>query len=127
MRSITPPVYRLAFMAPRAIARAARKRGERSLVLGGCRLSIDDSGLVAITAPSRDRAFDQAAAVLRARGEGEPPASIAAVLESPHPRGRDGWQIITGADVAFAPTGLPAHFPLLELAAAEPAKPSISS
>lgn len=124
MRSITPPLYRLAFLAPRAIARAARKRGERNLVLGGCRLSIDDCGLVAITAPSRDLAFGQAAFVLRVRGGGEPPASIAAVLESPQPRGRDGWTIILGGDVAFSPTGLPAHFPMLELATTTP---SISS
>lgn len=127
MRTLTTaarPTYRLTFQLPRAIARVAASR-VRSLTLDGCTLEILDGGLVAITAPSRDSSFNQAAAVLRARGGNEPPASIAAVLETPSPRGRDGWIIIVGADVAFAPTGLPAHFPLVEHGPAEKPPPDL--
>jgi hypothetical protein len=110
--------YRLTFLLRRAIARMAIPR-LRTLTLDGCEIDMAQAPLVSIVAPTRDRAFDQAARLLRARGGNEPPELIHATLATPGQRGgRDGWSIVVGADVAFAPTGLGAYLPALDLIAA---------
>jgi hypothetical protein len=86
----------------------------------GCFLVIAGP-FVAITAPSRERAMEQAARLLRVTCQGLTEISIAATLESPAPvSGRDGWTIIVNADIAFAPTSLGATFPQEQHHAAAP-------
>lgn len=116
-------LYGLSFHLPRAIARVAAGRLAQ-LTEHGCGVEIRE-GFALIVAPHRDAAFNQAARLLRARGGNEPPAAIAAVLRAPGAAaGRDGWTIIVGADVAFAPTGLGAFFPAIDLMPETTALPS---
>ena len=108
MRS-SPSSFRLTFVLPTA-ARTARS-GVYPGWVPGCELAIAGP-FVAITGPSRERAMEQAARFLRVTCQGLPALSIDTVLESPLPvSGRDGWNIIVGADIAFSPTSLPPHFP----------------
>jgi hypothetical protein len=107
MRS-SPGLYRLSFLLPKGTAAAA---GAYSNWVPGCDVEIDRVR-VAITGPSKDAVIEQAARVVRVICAGSRDLSIDAMLESPSPgSGRDGWTIIVGADIAFAPTALGATFP----------------
>lgn len=112
------PRYRLTFLVPRSIARVAQKRW-RVLLIDGCTANLDGN-LCVITSTSRERSFEQAAKILRARGEGESPQSIQAVLRTPVLSGRDSWQIIlTGTEIVCVPTSLPPYFPAIDHGPAE--------
>lgn len=114
MRS-PPTSIRLSFLLPKGVAAdsvaAAFARSQF-----GCTLDVAGPA-IAITGPSREAVFEDAATLLRMlRRQTNEPHSITALLETP-PRchlgrgGRDTWHIIVGADVAFAPTSLGAEFP----------------
>jgi hypothetical protein len=76
-----------------------------------CAIEIDLVRAV-ITGPSKEAVIEQTARLVRTICFGRQDLSIDAVLESPPPGGgRDGWTLIVGADIAFAPTGLGATFP----------------
>lgn len=105
-----PGSYCLTFMQPRDVRIVA---GDSAVAPLGCELQAD-ANLVRIYGPSRQAVFSTAAALLRgALGPFQGPLSVGAVLESPHPAGRDGWSICLGADVAFAPTSLGHEFPVM--------------
>lgn len=107
MRS-SPGSYRLWFLLPPGIAAAP---GAYSNWVPGCEVEIDRLRAV-ITGPSKDAAIEQAARVVRVICQGKSELAIGAVLESPPPGGgRDGWTIIVGAAIAFAPTALGVQFP----------------
>jgi hypothetical protein len=103
-----PGSYRLSFLLPNGVT---ADRGDFAKV-PGCVLMVGRSH-VQIFAPSKEKAFAQATGVLREACQGRGPFSIAALLVSPTPvSGADGWTIIVGADIAFAPTSLGATFPV---------------
>ncbi len=104
-----PGSYRLSFLLPNGVA---ARSGEYADWVPGCVLTVSGPS-VEISAPSKDNAFEQAARLLRVVCQGKGPLSIAALLVSPRPvSGADGWTIVVGADVAFAPTSLGATFPI---------------
>ena len=109
--------YRLSFLLP-TVLRLGVLPGRHQPCVAGCVLIIHHTGLITIDGPSRERVFDQARRFLRMQARGHGPLSIAAVLISPLPPhvgrhgcggrgGRDGWSIIVGAEIAFAPTSIP--------------------
>lgn len=98
-------VWRLTFLLPPALGLLVAP-GRHSPCLHGCVLAIDRAGVVAIEGPSRDRVFDQATRFLKVNSKSLPPYSAAATLWCPEPRGRDGWSIIVGAEIAFSPTAM---------------------
>jgi hypothetical protein len=107
MRS-SPGSYRLSFLLPAGTAAAP---GAYSNWVQGCGVEIDLVRAI-ITGPSRESVLEQAARVVRVICQGKTELAIDAVLEAPPPgSGRDGWTIIVGADIAFAPTGLGVTFP----------------
>jgi len=108
---VPPGFWRLCFLLPRAICRVAAGRLQQ-LTEHGCDVDMSAAPHIVVLAPSRNRAFDQATRLICARGGNEPPGSISAILTSPD-GASDGWTIIVGADVAFAPTGLGAYLPAL--------------
>lgn len=102
-----PGIYKLTFLLPPAIGLMVQP-GRHQPCLAGCVLVIGPCGHVAIEGPSRERVFDQATRFLKVNSKGRPAYSVAATLESPLPcRGRDGWSIIVGAEIAFSPTSMP--------------------
>lgn len=115
MRSPRSSRFRLTFVLP---------RGARALpcaVVSGwvpdCELTIAGP-FVAILAPSRERAMEQAARLIRITCYQLSRVELAAIIESPPPcAGKDGpkdsWTIVVNADIAFVPTGLGAVFPEL--------------
>src|SRR5258708_1636208 len=104
-----PGSFHLSFLLPEGVD-ASWADGRHFPALG-CHVRVL-SPLMKIRGPSRDWVFDAADVILRQACESHGPLSIAATLQSPPPcPGRDSWTIIVGADVAFAPTGLGAHFP----------------
>lgn len=104
--------HRLIFMLPAAIAGSV-PYGRHHPCLHACILNVERGGRIVIEGPSRERVFEQATRFLRVVAKGHGRFSIAAVLTTPPPsRGRDGWQIIVGADVAFSPSEIEAQFPL---------------
>lgn len=103
-----PGIYKLTFLLPPAIGLLAQP-GRHQPCLHGCILAIGAAGVVTIEGPSRERVFDQATRFLRVHSKDRPPYSVAATLYCPEPRGRDGWSIIVGAEIAFSPTSLPPH------------------
>jgi hypothetical protein len=108
-----PRPYRLTFFLPRELGRGV-PQGHHAPCADGCTVQVEPPGLVMIAGPSRDATFEQAARLLRIAVRRRPqrePLSIAAILDSPDPSGRDSWSIAVGADVAFSPTGLGVHFP----------------
>lgn len=128
------PLYRLDFTLPPVIGLVAP--GRHHPCLHGCVLTVAPDGRVRVEGLSRERVFDQARRFLRiaARGhlpgrQGRPkaasPLSLIAVLTTPRqphrgvPGGQDGWTIILGAEVAFAPTTLPPDIGVPELGAPE--------
>jgi hypothetical protein len=85
--------------------------GSHSGWVPGCDVALDRVGAV-VTGPSKDAVIEQAARLVRVICRGMTQLEIAAVLESPPPcSGRDGWTIIVGVDIAFAPTALGVRFP----------------
>ena len=108
MRSI-PGSFHLAFLLPKEIT--FRPSVDEHFAAPGCTFRINHP-LVKIGGPSQRSVFEAATSFLRSLARAREPLSIAAVLTSPGPiPGRDAWSIIVGADVAFSPTGLDAHFP----------------
>lgn len=101
----TPSAYRLTFLLPPMLGLLVQP-GRHSPCLHGCVLTIEGGGLVVIDGPSRERVFEQATRFLRVNSKGRPPYSVIATLATPDPRGRDGWSIIVGAEIAFSPTAL---------------------
>lgn len=109
---------RLTFLLPTAILRQTGFRGP-FVPVDGCGLEVARTGMVVVEGPSRERVQELARRYLRiiARaviaGE-QPPVSIAAVMKT-YSRdggpGRDSYQIIIGADIAFAATGMAADLP----------------
>jgi hypothetical protein len=107
MRSF-PGSFRLSFLLP---AGSTAAPGAYDNWVPGCAVEIDRVRAV-ITGPSKDAVIEQAARVVRVICLGCRDLSIDALLESPPPvAGRDGWTIIVGADIAFAPTALGVQFP----------------
>lgn len=106
-------LYRLVFSLPPLIVVAP---GRHQPCLHGCVLHVRQAGLVEIEGLSREAVFEQANRFLRVHLKNWPAVSIAATLSTPasdrfgrsFPR-RDGWQIICGATIAFAPTSMPAQ------------------
>ena len=102
---------RLSFMLPGTLVMRA-PIGRHAPCLAGCLLTVDRGGLVTVGGPSRERVFDQATRFFRVitKGMGLPPLTIAARLR--YAAGRiDTWQIVLGADIAFAPCGIEPHLP----------------
>jgi hypothetical protein len=106
-------LVRLTFRLPGAIAAPTGPFRDTE----GCRLHVDRTGLVRIDGPCRERVQQITARFLYAACRSIiigalPPECIAALMRTySGERGRpasDSWQIIVGADIAFAPTGLPA-------------------
>ncbi|MDB5579800.1 MAG: hypothetical protein JWR80_4976 [Bradyrhizobium sp.] len=125
MRTL-PRSYRLVFQLPPSLVAP----GGFTAILPGCNVNtmpMGQSGAhnLIITGPSREQVFEQASALLAGVAKVAPPTVITAVLESPDPRGRDGWTIIVGADVAFSPTSLPPHIPAFEHGPAERPPPAL--
>ena len=101
----------------------------------GCLVDFGRIGLISIMGPSREAAFETAGRISRVACRGLGPQSISVRLYTFPPEvrndgrdwlfvatprgGVDGWTLILGADVAFAPTALGAVFP--EFQAAQPA------
>jgi len=84
--------------------------------LHGCLVRIGPSGLVVVTAPSRERLFDQTARFLRRIGRDLPTLCIAATVITPAdcsyaPGSRDAWTITLNADVVFTPGAVVADMP----------------
>ena len=103
-----PASHRLSFLLPPGTAAAP---GVHSGWVPECTVLIDAVRVV-VTGPSRGLVIEQAARVVRVICQGRRELAIGAVLESPPPgAGRDGWTIIVGADIAFAPTALGVTFP----------------
>lgn len=116
--------YRLTFLLPPVLGFAV-PAGRHQPCLAACMLEIDRAGLVAVTGPSREAVFDQAARFFRIIGKGHAGLSIPAVLVTPPrykqrfagqdlderadvmPGGRDTWTIILDAEIAFSATSLP--------------------
>lgn len=100
---------RLTFMLPASILRQAAFRGP-FVTVDGCRLEVNRAGLVAIEGPSRELVQDHACRYLRVVARHiikgySPPVTIAAIIRTRAPQ-RDSWEIIVGADVAFAATAI---------------------
>jgi hypothetical protein len=107
MRS-SPGSFRLSFLLPEGVAATP---GGTSGWVADCEVAIDRVR-VNITGPSKEAVIEQAARLVRVICQGRRELEIGAVLESPPPAsGRDGWTIIVGADIAFAPTALGVLFP----------------
>ena len=109
----SPGCFRLIFLLP---AGAAAESGEALPSADGCAIGVHDVGLVEVFGPSRQAVFDCAARFLRIACRGLGQLSIASQLETPDSpilrhTWADGWNIIVGADVAFSPTPIGAHFP----------------
>lgn len=100
--------YQLSFLLPPSLAFSV-PAGRHHPCLHQCILTVGLNGLVMIEAPSRERSFEQATRFLRTVAKGHAPMSITALLATEEPRGRDGWSIIIGTDVAFSPTSLPPY------------------
>lgn len=102
-----PGSFDLSFLVPRAVLLGIAK-AEVSAT-HGCKVELD-LPLVRVHGDSREAVFNCAAELVR--GISRQPTSISAILHTPsRPSGFDRWCIIIGADVAFSPTGLDAHFP----------------
>ena len=101
--------YRLTFVLPKAARQLAS--GHFTGWVKDCELDIAGP-FVAVLAPSKERAMEQAAKVVRITCHDLAHLTIAARLDSPDRcAGSDAWTIIVNADIAFAPTGLGAEFP----------------
>ena len=112
-----PARVRLTFLLPASLAKHPGASGPSPE--GGCRITIDREAIVTIDGPSRERVQDFTGRYLRVVARdiisgAEPPISIAASLRTYRGPGagrgapaRDSYQITIGADIAFAPTGLP--------------------
>jgi hypothetical protein len=110
---------RLSFVMPSALRQPAAVRGPFG-PFDGCTLEVNRAGLVVIEGPSRERVQDLASRYLRVvardviAGE-KPPLVIPSIIRTYHEGkgapGRDSWQIIVGADIAFAPTGIEPYLP----------------
>src|SRR4051794_14540254 len=72
------PDLRLLFALPTTLAFAVRP-GRFPPCLADCILTVDEAGQVAVTGPSREQVFAQAARWLAIVAREHPPASIAAV------------------------------------------------
>lgn len=90
---------RLTFLLPRDFLAAP---GRHQPCLAGCVLTIARDYVVAIEGPCRERVFEQAARFLRVLGKDRAPRTIGAVLASIDPPGKDTWNIILDAKIAFA-------------------------
>lgn len=108
MRSV-PGSFHLSFLLPKEIT--FRPSVDGAFAAPGCTFRITHP-LVKIAGPSQRAIFEAATAFLRSLERAPQPVSIAAVISTPVVgAGRDFWSIIVGADIAFSPTGLDAHFP----------------
>jgi hypothetical protein len=109
MRSPDARTYRLTFTLPKGAM--ALPSGNFTNWVRGCELNICGA-LIAIIAPSREKAMEQAARLLRVACARLARIDIAALLESPAPvSGRDSWTIVVNTDVAFVPGAIGATFP----------------
>jgi hypothetical protein len=126
----------LTFLMPKGARRVVAPIGGWPF---GSLVDLGKIGLVSVMGPSREAAFETAAGIGSAACAGLPPQSISVRLYTFPPEekndgrdwlhvstpsgGVDGWTMIVGADVAFAPTALGATFP--EIQAARPAPRAI--
>lgn len=103
-------LYRLTFMLPATLALLTTP-GRHCPCLMGCLLTVERGGLITVDGTSREGVFEQTARFLRhpIRRNPPPPTSIASVLAGPG--GRDSWNIVFGADVAFSPGGVEPYLP----------------
>lgn len=114
--------FKMTFLLPRELTLGV-KAGTHHPCLHQCLLTVAPLGerdyQVRITGPSRRKLFDQAGAWLRMAAKGHIAAGnamqIPAIVTAPARvcAGSDSWTIVVGADVAFAPTGLGAEFPVV--------------
>ena len=112
--------FDLTFLLPRELTLGV-VAGAHHPCLHRCLLRIEHYGRrdyrVLIKAPSRQLAFEQARRYLRVAAKGHiaqgSALRITAALVTPSRicSGSDGWTIIVGADVAFAPTTIPPDLP----------------
>lgn len=101
------PAFTLAFLLPPG---STADSGAHQPSPEGCRLTVT-APLVEISGPSREAVFEHAARFLRVACK-DVRASISAFTTTlEKPAGRDSWQIVVGADVAFVPTAVDAQFP----------------
>src|SRR4051812_38123483 len=102
-----PGSFDLSFLLPRLAPGRCYAGMVRGVVAteNGCSIETE-LPRVRIQGASRERVFEAATGLLRGLGLSEP-MSISAILHTPsRPSGFDRWQIIVGADVAFAPGGI---------------------
>jgi hypothetical protein len=112
MRSPDARTYRLTFTLPKGAM--ALPSGVHQDWEPGCELDICGP-LIAIIAPSREKAMSQAARVLRVACARLARAETSALLESPAPvSGRDSWTVVINADIAFVPGAIGAVFPEIQ-------------
>ena len=102
----------------------------------GCLVDVGRISLISIMGPSREAAFETAGLIVRESCQGLGARSISVrlytfppedrcdgrdwLLVGSGPGGVDGWTLIVGAEVAFAPTALGATFPEFEMARPAP-------
>jgi hypothetical protein len=117
---VTRGLYSLTFLLPAILALLAPV-GRHCPCLMGCLVTVGRNGFVVVDGTSREGVFEQTGRflrqllkVLRDAGNVPPATSIAGRLRGP--TGEDSWQIVIGAEVAFAPGGIEAQFPAGEAA-----------
>lgn len=112
----TDPFYaahRLLFTLPPAL-RLSVPLGRHQPCLAGCVLAVNAAHQVTIEGPHREAVFDQARRFLRVHARGHGKLEMVGILYTPadpaNPTargGRDAWQIIVGAEIAFLPGSMP--------------------
>ena len=88
--------------------------GRHCPCLAGCLLTVEHGGLIMVDGTSREAVFDQATRFLRQLIRRNPPPPTAVPVRVAGPGGQDNWNIVFGADIAFAPGGVEPQFPARE-------------
>ena len=102
MRSPQGSGYRLTLIVPRS----------EPPIAGACVVRLGAAVHAEVLGPSREAVMHQTARFLRSLGA-IGPLSLHGILESPAgaPSGRDSWNIIVNADVAFSPASIEPFIP----------------
>lgn len=105
--------HRLVFTLP-ACLRLSVPLGRHQPCIHGCLLTVNAAYQVAIEGPHRDAVIDQARRFLKVHARGHGALEMVALLYTPPDQdnpcargGRDTWQIIVGAEIAFMPGAIP--------------------
>lgn len=112
----TDPFYaahRLVFTLPVPL-RLSVPLGRHQPCRAGCVLVVNAAHQVTIEGPNREAVFDQARRFLRVHARGHGKLEMVGLLFTPAEAGnptarggRDAWQIIVGAEIAFVPGSVP--------------------